>query len=290
MTVLMQFPITYTAADGAVVHSPMIGARVGGVETRLVLDTGSDVHLITRELADEVGIEGTPGEEGTDHAGATMASWDVGTVDMRVGATDLLLRDTVAIPAPPPFPRWGVGGIMSPQHLHPTGTIVIDLSKDELLVVDDAVDAVLQFLIDRCPIDTATLVLERDRSFPSLVVPAAIEPYEEIAVMLNTGGKSTEFLADVVSGVARGPIARTGGGVSGADVRGADGGRQRLRVGGWYIPVPRLNVRDSMLEPHGLVGMDVLRGTTIACAADTGRPVIWQVPGATRDRSAHAGA
>jgi Aspartyl protease len=299
MTILARIPITYVTQDGTVVHSPMIHGRIGGIETRFVLDTGSEVHLLTRELADRVGISGTPGEEGTDHAGATLASWDLGRVDLRVDAASddapggsdpvsLPLNDVVAIPAPPPFPGWGVGGILSPQQLHPTATIVIDMRADEVILIDATDRPVERYLADRSP-DLTTLELERDRSFPSVVVRAAIDPYDEIAVMLNTGGKSTEFLTDVVPGVTHGPAIRTGGGVSGADVRGADGGQQSLRVAGQLIPVARLQVRDAMIEPYGLVGMDVLRGTLIAVAADTTRPIVWQVttvtrrpPGATR--------
>jgi hypothetical protein len=33
-----------------------------------------------------------------------------------------------------------------------------------------------------------------------------------------------------------------------------------------------------MHDPHGMVGMDVLRGTVLACTADARRPVVWQVP------------
>jgi hypothetical protein len=302
MTVLARIPITYVALDGFVVHSPMIVGRVHGIETRLVLDTGSEVHLLTRELADRIGVVGTPGEEGTDHAGATMASWDLGSIELtiddarsaadgkslpgegeRAATANLDLADVVAIPAPAPFPGWGVGGILSPQHLHPTATVVIDLHGDEVLLVEAAGRRVVSDLVDRSP-ELTTLELERDAGFPSVVVRAAIDPYDDIAVMLNTGGKSTEFLADVVPGVAHGPLVRTGGGVSGADVRGADGGAQLLRVAGRLIPVANLKVRDAMIEPHGLVGMDVLRGTVLAVAADATRPIVWQVPEVTTPR------
>jgi hypothetical protein len=33
-----------------------------------------------------------------------------------------------------------------------------------------------------------------------------------------------------------------------------------------------------MHDPQGMVGADVLRGTVLACAADPGRRVIWQIP------------
>ena len=181
----------------------MIAGRVGGIETLFVLDTGSEVHLLTRELADRVGLEGVPGEAGTDHAGATLASWDIGSVELRVGGADdtaLMLGDVVAIPAPRPFPDWGVGGILSPQHLHPTASIVMDLRADELVLVEGSDDDLRSWLATRGS-DLDLLALPRDAAFPSLVVPAAIDPHPELPVMLNTGGKHTEFLAEAAPGV-----------------------------------------------------------------------------------------
>lgn len=151
MKVLASIPITYTTLDGDRVHSPMIVARVGGIETRLVLDTGSEIHLITRDLADSIGLIGVPGEDGIDHAGATMPSLDVGTVGLDVEGFALELAYVVAIQAPPPFPGWGVGGILSPQRLHPTASIVIDLRADEMVLVDDEADGLRDWLADRAP-------------------------------------------------------------------------------------------------------------------------------------------
>ena len=57
-----------------------------------------------------------------------------------LGDARLTLSDVVAIPAPKPFPGWGVGGILSPQHLHPSAVAVMDLVVGELLLIeaDDA--------------------------------------------------------------------------------------------------------------------------------------------------------
>lgn len=78
MKVLAQLAIAYRVNDGGTTHAPMIVAEMGGRERRLILDTGSEVHLLTENLADELGLAKEPGDEGTDHSGATMASWAVG--------------------------------------------------------------------------------------------------------------------------------------------------------------------------------------------------------------------
>ena len=56
---------------------------VGGIDTLLVLDTGSDVHILTKELVDELGLDVEEGEEGVDHSGATMPSWSVADAPSR---------------------------------------------------------------------------------------------------------------------------------------------------------------------------------------------------------------
>ena len=101
---LVRAPITFEVADGGSEHAPLVVGTVGGMLTRLVLDTGSDVHLLTKELVDQLGLAFAEGEEGTDHSGATMPSWAVEDVACALGGVELVLRDVVAIPAPGSLP------------------------------------------------------------------------------------------------------------------------------------------------------------------------------------------
>src|SRR5262245_20042531 len=200
MQQLLRLPITFRAADGSTVHAPLIGATVAGVETLLVLDTGSDVHLLTTETAERAGLSLEEGEEGTDHAGAAVPSWSAGDVAMTAGGRALTLQDVVVIPAPAPFPSAGIGGIVSPQHLEVRSRVVIDLGRDELLVVEPAASEVESWLAARAP-ELTTVSLERDGKTPTPVVEAAITPFPETATMLNTGGRNTEFDETVVPGL-----------------------------------------------------------------------------------------
>jgi hypothetical protein len=275
---LLRLPITFRAADGSTVHSPLTAASVAGVDTLLVLDTGSDVHLLTTETAERAGLALDEGEEGTDHAGTTLPSWSAGDVTMNAGGAELTLHDVVVIPAPAPFRGWGVGGILSPQHLDVRSLVVIDLVRDELTLVEGAPDEVAAWLSDRSPELTA-VPLERDGMTPTPVVAAAVKPFPETAAMLNTGGRNTEFDETVVPGLTAGDAERLGGGVSGAHVVGSIAGDQVLVVGGTEIPVARLAVRRELGYPPGLVGMNVLRGTVLALDADPAGVVTWQVGG-----------
>ncbi len=141
-------PITFDALDGSPQHAPLVVGSVGGIETGFVLDTGSEVHILTKELVDRLGLEVEPGEEGVDHSGATTPSWSVEDVELSLGEIALMLGDVVSIPAPPPFPSKGIGGILSPQHLHPSAVTVIDLAGHELLLVEGSDDEIAAWLGD----------------------------------------------------------------------------------------------------------------------------------------------
>lgn len=275
--VLTSVPITFAGVDGSVQHAPLVAGSIGGVEARFVLDTGSDVHILTKELVDDLGLPCTPGEDGVDHSGTTMPSWAVADVTLALGRLAVTLDELVSIPAPEPFHDRGIGGIVSPQRLHPAAVCVIDLARDELILVEGDDATVVAWLEQRTP-ELTTLSLVRDESFGSVVVPGAVRPFAELPTLLNTGGKRTEFSRGAVPGLAHGSAERLGGGVSGAAVIGAGAGAQVLLVGGQEMRVAGLAVRETMHDPQGIVGMDVLRGTVLACAADRARPVFWQIP------------
>ncbi len=277
MKILVDVPITFGTEGGTTVHAPMIHATVGGIGTRLILDTGSTDHVLTKELIDRVGVDAEPAEDGTDHAGAAVPSWSVGALEVRIAAQPFALRDVVAIAGPPPFAGWGVGGFLSPQHLHPTARILIDLLNDRLVVAGPSVADVDGWLIARVP-SLWPIVLDRVPTEPTVAVPTAIEPFPAVPTMLNTGGRQTEFASAAIPGLHGTPNVSGGTGVGGGRVVGSDVGERVLLVGDVRIGLRRLVVRDEMESPPGLVGMDVLRGTALICSADVRRGVVWLVP------------
>ena len=230
MQELLRLGIIFEGADGQVQHAPLVHGTVGDRATRFVLDTGSDVHLLTEGLADDLGLEKVPGEEGVDHGGATMPSWSVGSVGLDLGGTSLTLHDVVVIPAPRPFDSWGVGGILAPQLLHPTAAAVIDLARHELILIDGSDDELEAHLSDRSP-DLTLLRLPRDAPVGNVVVPAAIAGAPEVPTLVDTGGKRTEASMSTVVGLVAGSSETLGRGVGGNEFAGASAGRQALVVG-----------------------------------------------------------
>ncbi len=273
MTTLVDVPIRFDIPDG-VTHAPMIDVRIGGVEARLILDTGSTDHVLTIDLVRQAGLPAVPGEAGTDHAGASVESWTVGDVPVTIDGAGFDLHDVVAIDGPAPFAGWRIGGFLSPQHLHPAATAVIDLVADRLIVVDRPIDP---WPRDRYP-DLTVLDLERSLDEATPVIQAAIDPFPVVPTMLNTGGRGTEFAAWAVPGLRGRTDPEPGHGVGGAAVVGTTVEDRALLVDGTRHPIDRLLVRDRIEALGGLIGMDVLRGTVLVVSADRGRRVRWLVP------------
>jgi hypothetical protein len=264
----------------------MVRATVGGIQTLLVLDTGSDTHLLNKELADQIGLVAEPGETGTDHAGTEMPSWNVGTVSIELAGLTVDLTDVVAIPAPPPFPGWGVGGILSPQRLHPTAQVVVDMVHDELVLLHGDEASAHGWARGR-HVRLLDLRLDRVGDDRTILVQAAVSPHPPVPTLIDTGGRDTEFSETAAPGAASDKTKRLGGGVSGADVMGRRTGPAVLRVGDAALQVDDLAIRETQ-DPPGLIGMDVLRGTVVVCSDNPSGHVLWLVPQSRLEHDAPA--
>lgn len=276
-SILLRSPITFEV-PGAVVHAPMVHASIGGIATKLILDTGCTDHILTMELVGRAGLAAEPGEEGTDAAGASVESWALGSLPVTIGEVTLPLESVVAFHGPAPFEGWGIGGFLSPQHLHPSATTILDFAGSELTIVGGDVAEVGAELIGRHP-DLRPLRLEREGGDTTVLIRAGIEPYPPVVTMLDSGGKATEFTESAVPGLATGDLVAGGRGVSGTQVHGSVALHQTLRFGDATLPLPRLFVRPSFNDAvQGLIGMDVLRGTVLMVGADLERRVLWLVP------------
>ena len=277
---VLRLPMHFEAQGGDPVHAPLVLATIGAFHTRLILDTGSDVHVLTAELAQAAGLALAGLDSGTDHANASMDSWLVGDVPIGLDEADpepgLMLHDVVAIPAPEAFTRQGIGGALSPQRLHATAFAVIDQIADELSLVDEDPGTIRDWLRQRHPApDVLSIERRLDSHVP--IVQAAIQPFAPAPALVNTGGRHTEFEPDAVPGLTAAALERIGTGVSGAPVLGGRAGRQVLEVAGQRLEVAELMLRTGMGDPPAMIGQDVLRGTVVAVAPDASQPILWQV-------------
>jgi hypothetical protein len=276
MHILLDVPITFDVGKQGTTHAPMVHATVHGLPTKLIIDTGSTDHILTIELARELGLEATPGEAGTDSTGASVASWTLGTVTAEIAARSFELENVIAITAPAPFPGFGIGGILSPQHLRPDAWAMLDLAGERFMLLDSDEAALTAWLTERAP-TLDLLRLDRVPGDTTIMVRAAVEPHEPVVTMLDSGGKRTQFARAVVPDAGEGPQTITGHGVGGGASVGTELAARTLLVGGARLPVQSLIVGPEMDGRDGLVGMDVLRGTVLTVSGDPDRPVLWQV-------------
>jgi hypothetical protein len=274
--IVLDVPITFEVGGGGTTHAPMVHATIHGRPTKLIVDTGSTDHILTIEIARELGLEATPGEEGIDSTGASVASWTLGTVAAEIGGQAFQLDNVIAITAPGPFPGFGIGGILSAQHLYPGGWAMLDMAADRFVLLDGDEADVTAWLTAQAP-NLRLLGLERAAGDTTILVSAAVEPNEAVVTMLDTGGKRTQFTRAAVPDAGEGPQASSGHGVGGGATIGTELADRTLLVGGARLPVQTLIVGPEMDGRDGLVGMDVLRGTVLTVSGDPDRPVLWQV-------------
>ncbi|HEX5578504.1 MAG TPA: aspartyl protease family protein [Candidatus Limnocylindria bacterium] len=277
METIFDQPITFTGVDGNATHAPMLAATVLGEPTRLIVDTGSTDHILTMELANRVGLSAEPGEEGIDASGASVPSWTLGDVPAQIGETSHMLGHVIAIGAPGPFEALGIGGLISPQHLVPQAWVCLDMAGDRFMAVAGSEADVAAWLTARTP-GFRLLRLTRDPADTTILVRAAVEPFDEVITLLDSGGKASDAVASAVPGLGGDEIASSGRGVGGTESFGAVALDQVLRVGDARLPVPRLVVRSEREGPGILVGMDLLRGTILTVHGDPSMPVFWQLP------------
>jgi len=289
--IVLRAPLRFDRQDGTPEHAPMVLAAIGAIHTRLVLDTGSDVHLLTREVAEAAGLamagedDGTDhtgtDHTGTDHAGTAVSSRLVGDVPITLlEAADapsmLTLHDVVAIPAPAAFAAAGIGGILSPHRLDQRAYAVVDEVADELLLVDGSLDDVRELLLQRRPAP-AVLVLTRESTRDVPIVEAGVGAYPAVPFLFNTGSRDTEVARDAAPGLAGGAVEVIGRSVSGAEILGSPAGPQVLRMATGRVALDAVMLRSEMGEPPAMLGQDVLRGTVLAVGPERGSPVLWQV-------------
>lgn len=270
VTVVLEAPIVYDV-PGGVVHSPMVAASVGGMPTRLILDTGASDHLLMLALTDVLGMPRTAAEPGSDHAGASIESFDLGEVATEIAGQAVTLHGAISIEGPAPFAGWGIGGILSAHRLDPHATLVLDLAHDTLLLVTgEDIDDWLRGRYARMRALTLPRVpAETVQTF------AAVEPFDPVVVMLDTGSGDTAFARSAVPGLSGAPPVAMGRAVGGDELYGAQVRDQVLRFGDDTFPIAVMSIEEQPPREHGegLIGMDVLRGTVLAVSPDVSQPI-----------------
>lgn len=283
--VLLDTPIFYEVPEDnatRTIHTPMIRARIGGVDTLLILDTGASDSIFVSALGDAIGVERVPDEPGTDHAGAAVPTFAATTsVDMQLESLTIPLRRMLFIEGPAPFAEWGIGGIISPQLLHDNGWVVLDLAGRALRVLEGD-EASIARAISEAHEGWGHASLARATpsgdSVRQIIINGSVDGMPARA-MLNTGGAHTE-VAPMLQNDAAADVdvdeVTTGRGVSGSDVRGRLGSEQlSCRFGSLELTTEDYVVREQTDAYDAQFGIDILRTDVLMLRAQPGTNAHW---------------
>lgn len=278
---LLHAPLFYEAGPRAL-HCPMVTANVGGIRTKLIVDTGATEHVLTLDAADRAGLARVAGPPGTDASGSTVESWIVDDVPIEVGGEGLPRGEVAAIAGPDPFAEWGIGGFLSPQRLWPTGTVVVDFAASALSVFEGPgrMQATVADVVRRHP--DFTLVDAARHASGTIGVEVEVPPHDPVVAIFDSGASQTE--AAFPGGGAEVLRSRSVGGTAleGRAVRSQTlvAGRARIRLEVLSavdrVPTPDGSADDEV--PGALIGMDVLRGTVLVIGPADAKQVVWLVP------------
>ena len=264
---------------GATLHCPTVDAVVGGVETKLIVDTGATDHVLTLDVVDRAGLARTPGPSGTDAAGTDVESWEVDRPPILLGGAALPEATVPAIEGPSPFASWGVGGFLSPQRLAEE-VVVVDFSR-KTLEVRDTTAAVEQERISR-EHPGAIVVVGKRHASGTIGIEIEVPAGGRVTALFDSGAASTAVVTTAVPGAE---VARTfsvGGTAIEAEtlpmatlVAGAATFSLNLSVVS-EMPVPDGSSIDEV--PSAAVGMDLLRETMLVIPGRDVGSVLWVVP------------
>jgi hypothetical protein len=257
---------------------PLVRARVAGVPTWFLVDTGANSHVLAGWLARKVGLPLQQlGDIGTDHAGRSIPTYRVDEPDVVIeqwgplDAGPMLVADV-----PAPIARLGLGGFLSPQNL-PRGAevLVLDLVLGEMRTtsLEEAQNAVRTRGRPLAPNGVRPC---EDNASPirglAYVLPALIEG-QRSELMVDTGAQRTDVLAE--TRIGRGLVPRS---VPNEEEMYAASGRIQTRTvkgahikAGEFVVTADVDIVPGAPDPvcprEGVIAMDVLRACVLVLGA-----------------------
>ena len=114
---------------------PVVSGSINGHPVLMLVDTGANSHVIAGWMARKIGVPMKKlGDIGTDHVGASIATYRLDHVDIQIDDWGKLSTTTLlATEVPEVIEKLGIGAFISPQRLDEEGdSVVLDLARGEL--------------------------------------------------------------------------------------------------------------------------------------------------------------
>jgi predicted aspartyl protease len=131
-------PIVFRRFGDEEFSFPLARARLAGIDTFVIIDTGATHHVLARWLVDRAGLPSRPSSiSAQGHVGEKLAPRDVQRPPLSVEQWGPIDADVVlTLPLPAVFEKLGIGGVLSPQALASAARpVVLDFPRLRLTEV-----------------------------------------------------------------------------------------------------------------------------------------------------------
>ncbi len=252
--------------------APVVHVAVGGKHAQLLVDTGSNRSVITKWLADDLGVSTQRRAEDTarDFLGSPLEVVGSSSVEIRADNGVVIVRGVVPVVEMPVLSRYrGVGGVLSPQlMLRPGFSLVLDLAGGRMAVVSGALGAADPW-VGKGLAPSGMRLCE----LPGVYLVKAIVDGTDVLLRLDTGADQTSiFMNSRLGQLLLSKITAASGAAQSSNVQFGQVASE-LRAGSVAASldlrlIPGQSAVDCKYD--GLLGMDVLKRCVIALDQQTG--------------------
>jgi hypothetical protein len=252
---------------------PLVRARVRGVDTWLIVDSGASHTVLDRWLVTQLGVELAPFDQGGEgHAGQRVEAMIARSPHLELAEWGPILGgDVLAVALPQLFRHLGLGGVLSPQTLALPGTVVVvDLPASSLRLARRT--EVTASKEERSLGEGRACTVGGDLEGVVYLVDGVVQG-EAARLVVDSGAARSDLLAESPPG--RSLASRTARGGDSYTVAGRVRGR---RIPGAFVTVGSVSKRlDVAILPgrpsgacprDGHLGLDVLRSCVLFLALD----------------------
>jgi hypothetical protein len=252
-------PIEYVNKEDGVSRDPVITVEIAGKAVKMLLDTGSNAHLLDLEFARSVGMKPVSNGIGHDHHRNPVETWMLPNLEMQ-SSSWTMTSDVVVIHTGRSLTENKVFGTLSPQKMLSAGTVVIDLPARKLVLRKTRARVRRNWLDSRWPErDFVPFEIVGDRG--DLFIKGALSGKPMTMMLLNTGSVPTE-ISPAYSGLRPGVHRSTAA----------------ISLAAHVITVPRLLVGEYLdSRPPagtGVLGLEAIKNLVLAFPAEGGRVII----------------
>jgi hypothetical protein len=254
--------------DGRPFPLPLVHGSVGGEPTWMLVDTGTNSHVLAGWLARRLGYKAAArGDVGTDHAGHEISTTRVEHASVTIDGWGTLADGPILVAEiPSPIEKLGIGVFLSPQSLAEGASVVLDLPGREMhLASYSSAEKELRARGRAITPEGGLACVDDEGSIRGLayVIPAEVAR-ERVMLLVDSGAERTDVFAE--SKVGRTLLPRS---APNKEQMYAASGRIQTRtvrkvpvsLGGWsgqadvdIIP----GTSDPYCPRDGVVSMDVL--------------------------------